>query len=258
MSSAGAWQEDIEPQTDSGNGFVTYDEFTGPELDAGRWSVDPIPLPGGAQHLPLDPNARIVVGDGEVHVAVPRFSLSNDRFQAADSVKFLALSTRTFELPPDRPAAFAADVAVTGIGGDPADYRRGIAALQVADLQASKRVFSICGTSTRVFAMHEHLGLGDDRATKPFIHVIESPYEDFNDDFTRFRACEVILDRSTSTVVWRVDGRTVYETCEPYIPERARIGLGLFTMLPIRNGRSRALQGQGMSARYRRIRTNIT
>jgi Family of unknown function (DUF6081) len=241
--------------SDAGDGFVTYDPLTGPALDARLWRVDPLPLPDGSKHIPHDPNAEVAVADGEVRVAIPRFSLSDDRFQAADSVKFLALSTRTFELAPDRPTTFAADVAVTGIGGDPADYRRGIAAFQVADLEVTRRVFSVCGTSTRVLAMHEHLALGGGGAGTPFIHVVESPYEDFGDDFTRFRACEVTLDRTTSTVVWRVDGRTVYETREPHVPERARIGLGVFTMLPIRDGRSRSLQGQGMSVRYRRIRT---
>jgi hypothetical protein len=236
--------------------FVLYDELTGPDLNARRWSVDPLPLPGGGHHVPRDPNTEVVVGEGEVRVAIPRFSLSDDRFQAADSVKFLALSTRTFELAPDKPAAFAADLAVTSIGGSPEDFRRGIAAFQIADLGTTKRVYSVCGTSTRVLAMHEHLALGaGGGAGTPFIHVIESPYEDFDDDFTRLRACEVTLDRTTSTVVWRVDGRTVYETVEPHIPERVRIGLGIFTMQPIRNGRSRALHGQGISARYRRIRT---
>src|SRR3954452_5884438 len=100
--------------------------------------------------MPFDPNAQVVVGEGEVQVAIPQFSVSGDGFQAADSVKLLALSTRTFQLPPDRPATFAADFAVTSIGGDPADFRRGIAAFQVADLEVSKRVFSVCGTSTRV------------------------------------------------------------------------------------------------------------
>jgi hypothetical protein len=38
------------------------------------------------------------------------------------------------------------------------------------------------------------------------------------------------------------------------IPERARIGFGIWTMLPIRDGRSRSLDGQGMSARWRRFR----
>jgi Family of unknown function (DUF6081) len=112
----------------------------------------------------------------------------------------------------------------------------------------------VIGTSTRVFAMHEHLGPGTGGAGEPFYRVAESPYQDFDDDFSRLRACEITLDRSTSTSTWRVDGRTVYAAHGTLIPERARIGFGIWTMLPIRDGRSRSLDGQGMNARWRGFR----
>ena len=236
----------------AGDGFVTYDELRGPDLDAARWSPARLPLPTGDEHVPLDPNAELTVGEGEVRVAIPRFSLSHDSFQSADSPKYLAFSTRQFELPPDRPATFAVDLAVKNIGGEPADYRRGMAAFHVFELEVTKRVFAVCGTSTRVLALHEQLGLGADGAGEPFYHVVESPYEDFDDDFTRLRGCEVTLDRSSSTAAWHVDGHKVYET-HTLIPERARIGFGIWTMLPIRAGRSRSLDGQGMNARWRRF-----
>jgi hypothetical protein len=82
-------------------------------------------------------------------------------------------------------------------------------------------------------------GLGE-----PFYHVVESPYEDFDDDFTRLRTCEVTLDRRSSTAAWRVDGHTVYQTHGTLIPDRVGIGLGIWTMLPIRDGRSRSLEGR--------------
>jgi hypothetical protein len=233
------------------DGFVTYDELRGPDLDAARWSPARLPLPTG-EHIPLDPNAELAVGEGGVRVTIPRFSLSHDTFQAADSPKYLTFSTRQFELPPDRPATFAVDLAVKNIGGEPGDFRRGMAAFHVFDL-VSKRVFAVCGTSTRVFALHELLGLGGGGAGQPFYHVVESPYEDFDDDFTRLRACEITLDRSRSTAAWHVDGRTVYEA-HTFIPERAQIGFGIWTMLPIRDGRSRSLDGQGLDARWRRFR----
>ena len=233
--------------------FVTYDELRGPDLDAERWGPARLPLPTG-EHTPLDPNAELAVGDGEVAVTIPRFSLSHDQFQAADSPKYLVFSTRQFDLPPDRPVTFAVDLAVENTGGDPADYRRGMAAFHVFDLEASRRVFAVCGTSTRVLALHEQVGLGGDGAGEPFYHVVESPYEEFEDDFTRLRACEITLDRGSSTATWRVDGHRVYEARGTVIPERARIGFGIWTMLPIRDGRSRSLDGQGMSARWRRFR----
>jgi hypothetical protein len=233
------------------DGFVTYDGLGGPDLDAARWSPARLPLPTG-EHIPLDPNAELVVGEGEVRVTIPRFSLSHHSFQSADSPKYLTYSTRQFELLPDRPATFAVDLAVENIGREPGDYRRGMAAFHVFDL-VSKRVFAAVGTSTRVFAMHEQVGVGDGGRGEPFYHVVESPYEDFDDDFTRLRACEITLDRSRSTAVWRVDGHKVYEA-ETFIPERVQLGFGIWTMLPIRDGRSRSLDGQGLSARWRRFR----
>jgi hypothetical protein len=237
------------------NDFATYDDLEGPDLDAALWSPARLPLPTG-EHIPVDRNAELSVGEGELRVTIPRFSLSDDKFQSADSPKYLTFSTREFELPPDRPARFAVDLAVENIGGDPSDYRRGMAAFHVFDFDVTKRVFAACGTSTRVLALHEQLGLGGGGAGEPFYVVAESPYEDFDDDFTRLRECEVTLDRSSSTATWRVDGHKVYEALGTVIPERVRIGLGIWTMLPIRDGRSQSLEGQGLSARWRRFRVH--
>jgi Family of unknown function (DUF6081) len=233
---------------------MTYDELRGPDLDAALWQPVRLPLPTGGEHIPLDPNAELAVGDGEVRVTIPRFSLSHDAFQSVDSVKYAIYSTRQFELPVDQSETFAADLAIENIAGDPNDFRRAIAAFQVSDLEVSKRVFSVCGTSTRVLAMHEHLPLGGGGPGEPFVHVIESPYEDFDDDFTRHRTAEITLDRSRSAAAWQVDGRTVYEAHGILIPERVRIGFGIYTQLPMRDGRSRSLEGQGMSVRWRRFR----
>ena len=239
-------------EADARDGFVTYDELKGPDLDAAQWIPARLPLPTGDVHIALDPNAELAAGDGEVRVTIPRFSLSHDRFQAADSAKYLILSTRQFELPRDRAATFAADLAVTNVAGEPGDYRRAMAAFQVFDLAVSQRVFSVCGTSTRMFALDEQLSAWE--AFEPFIYMVESPYEDFDNDFTRLRVCEITLDRSRSTAVWCVDGQTVYQTQGTFIPERVGIGFGIWTMLPIRDGRSRSLDGQGMIGRWRRFR----
>ena len=58
----------------------------------------------------------------------------------------------------------------------------------------------------------------------------------------------------SSTAAWRVDGHRVYEAHGTVIPEHARIGFGIWTMLPIRDGRGRSLHGQGLDARWRGFR----
>jgi hypothetical protein len=236
------------------DGFHLYGELTGPELDLAYWSPARLPLPDASEHVPLDPNAKLTVKDGAVRVEIPRFSLAHDAFQPADSPKYLYFSTRQFELPRTRPATFAVDLAVSNVAGDPGDYRQGMAAFHVFDLDVTKRVFAVCGTSTRVLALHEQLGLGGGGAGTPFYHVVESPYADFGDDFTRLRTCEVTLDRSESSAEWRVDGQTIFSANGTLIPERVSIGFGIWTMLPIREGRSQSLRGQGLSAHWREFR----
>jgi len=239
-------------EADDRDGFVTYDALDGPDLDAALWGAARLPMPTGGEHIPVDPNAELAVGGGVVRVTIPRFSLSHDSFQPADSAKYLVFSTRDFGVPQDRTSTFAVDLAVENIDGEPGDFRRGMAAFHVFDFDVSRRVFAVCGTSTRVLALHEQLGAWG--AGEPFYHVVESPYEDFDDDFTRLRACEITLDRGSSTAVWRVDGRTVYEAHGTFIPERVRLGFGIWTMLGTRDGRSRSLEGQGISARWRLFR----
>jgi hypothetical protein len=72
----------------SGDGFVTYDQLEGPDLDPARWTPVRLPLPTSGEHLPLDPSAEVTVGRGEVQVRIPRFRLAHDTSQAADSAKY--------------------------------------------------------------------------------------------------------------------------------------------------------------------------
>jgi hypothetical protein len=98
----------MTPEKPAPDGFVTYDGLRGPDLDPALWGPARMPLPtGGGEHVPLDPNAEVAVGEGEVRVTIPRFSLSHDSFQFVDSPKYLVYSTGEFELPADRPATFA-------------------------------------------------------------------------------------------------------------------------------------------------------
>lgn len=235
--------------------FVTYDEFEGPGLDEGLWVPPRLPTPTGGEHIPVDANAEVTVGAGELRVTIPRFSMASDTFQPADSPKYMVFSTGHFDLPADGPATFAVDFAVRNLNGQPEDYRRGMAAFHVFDFEVTKRVFAVCGTSTRALALHEQLGAWG--ADRPFYHVIESPYEDFEDDLTRLRTAEITLDCGGSTAVWRVDGHTVYEAHGTVIPERVQLGFGIWTMLPIRDGRSQSLSGQGIDTRWRNPRSSV-
>jgi hypothetical protein len=88
-----------QTQAAAGDGFVTYDELRGPDLDAARWSPARPPLPTGDEHIRWTPNAELTVGQGEVQVGIPRLSLSDDSFQPADSVKTPPQSPPSGDVP---------------------------------------------------------------------------------------------------------------------------------------------------------------
>lgn len=244
------------PSQQTQPGWVVYDELAGPELVPARWAPEQLPLPEGGVRIPCDPNADVRVGDGQVRVKIPRFSLSHDKSQAADNVKYLMFSTERIELPAEGPAVFGVDLAVRNIGGDPADVRAGLASLNVVDLDDSGCVFDICATEERVFALHERMVFG----AKPgyeFSHLVESPFQPFGGRSGRALDCEIMLDRGRSLAVWQVDGRPIYRATGVRIPERVRVGFGVFTLVPIADGRSDSLRGQGLDATWRAFRYRI-
>jgi hypothetical protein len=62
-------------------GFVTCDDLRGPDLGTARWSPARLPLSTGDDHIALDPAAEVAVGEGEVRVAISRFSMAHGTFQ---------------------------------------------------------------------------------------------------------------------------------------------------------------------------------
>jgi hypothetical protein len=229
--------------------FHAYDELRGPYLDAAQWSTARLPLPTG-EHVPLDPNAALVVGDGELRVTIPRFSLSHDTFQAADSPKYLVFSRagsicrrpapRRRRRPRGRERRRGPRGLPPGHGGVPC----------VRPRRKPARFRRLPHRHPRVRAPRA-AGVGRWRSGRAVLLRGRIAVRGLR---RRLHPCEITLDRSTSTATWRVDGRTVYEAPGTVIPERARIGVGIWTMLPIRGGRSRSLAGQGMSARWRGLR----
>jgi hypothetical protein len=229
--------------------WTVYDSFEGPDLDPDLWTGGCPPLPDGGL-APLEPNAQVSVGRGAVTVSIPRFTLSHDSFQSADNVKFLYFS-EPIELPDDGAVSFAVDLEVRNHGGDPADVRLGMATLNVVDLSGGL-VFDICGTESRLFAIHEGLAFlrGPERA---FTHTVMEPFARVS-DLREFRTCEITLDRGAGSASWTVDGERIYRLENTEIPPSVALGFGIFTIMPIEAGTSRCLRGQGLTATWRSLR----
>jgi Family of unknown function (DUF6081) len=226
--------------------WTVHDTFEGPDFDLDRWSSGNPPLPGGGV-APLEPDAQVAVGEGVLTVSIPRFTRSDDSFQSADNVKFLYFS-EPVDLTEAGPVTFAVDLKVRNHGGDPSDVRLGMATLNVVDL-GTGLVFDICGTESRLVAIHEGLPFlrGPEGA---FTHTVMEPFARVG-DLREFRTCEITLDRGAGSAAWSVDGEGIYKVENTEIPSSVALGFGIFTIWPIEDGVSRCLRGQGLEASWR-------
>lgn len=211
-----------------------YDDFTDPGLDRWRFLEYP-PGPDGSVWRCEEPSARTEVGGGTLRIRVERFE------------KHLLLSTASIPVPPSGRLSVTADVAATGIGAAPRDYRDGFASLNVLDL-ASGWVFDVCVTSDAVLAIHERLPVPG--VTEPFTHVVEHPLAGVRTGPGRRHRCTVALDADRGTARWWVDDRLVYAVSGAAVPDRVTLGLGLITLHPVDDGHSTSLRGQGLDAEF--------
>lgn len=233
------------------NAASVYDDFNGPSLDMSRWDFLRFPLPDGGAYVCAESNAKTELVGGALRVHVEAFE--NSHFvQPMDNSKHLLLSTADFRLPEAGVVKFYGELSARSINATPRDYRDGFASLVVVDM-ASGFVFDLCATSDSVFAIQERLPFpGVDR---PYTWVVEEPLAAVSVGPNRFYSCRITIDTSARTVLWQVDGVTLFETTVEALPETVKLGLGMFTLHPTAEGASRSLRGQGLSASWRNVGT---
>lgn len=225
-----------------------YDDFTGPEQDGSRWFFLEYP-PGedGSSWRCAEPGARTQVGEGTLDIHIERFERAHDQVAIMDNPKHLLLSTHTFALPASGPATFTMDLAVTGINAAPRDYRDGFASMNVLDM-SSGWVFDACATGDSVFAIHERLPMPG--VVDPFTHVIEAPLSGVATGQGQRHTHSVTLDVGRGLAQWHVDGTLIYQVQGVEVPAQVNLGIGIFTLHPITDGKSTSLRGQGLGASF--------
>ena len=216
--------------------FEPTTSFEGPDLDSARWT------PGAAcrsrratrtsRWIPSARAGRRRRRGAREHPAL--LAGRTTRFQAADSAKHLVVSTddvRGAGRPARRRSPSTRRSRTSA--ANPADYRRGMAAFHVFDLEghharvrrrsAPRRARSRCTSNwARRGGLHTTWSSRRTRTSK-----------------TTSPSCGRARSRSTgaaSTAAWSVDGQTIYEARGAAIPEHVQIGFGIWTMLPIRDG----------------------
>jgi uncharacterized protein DUF6081 len=226
----------------------TYDDYLGSDLDMSRWFfLEYPPGPDGNSWRCEEPSARTEVGEGRLDIRVERFEREHDQVAIMDNPKHLLLSTEAFPVPADAVVSFSMDLAVTSINANARDYRDGFAAFNVLDMTTGW-VFDACASGDTIFAIHERLPMPG--VEQPFTHVVEAPLSGVVAEAGRRHTYTISLDAANGAAEWRVDDTPIYHLRGAEIPSQVNVGLGLFTLHPITDGRSTSVHGQGIAASF--------
>jgi hypothetical protein len=239
------------------NTLQTYENFSSDVLDTNKWFILEIPVGEGESRRYEEPHAKVTIKDGVLEVDIARFETFHDQVQMFDSGKQAYFSTKSFPLPAQREAVFSVEMAVTNHGGNPDDVRDAFASFNVVDL-ASGAVFDAIATSRRLYALHERLQVPGVRAEDVFTYIVEAPLASLSTEPGQFHEYTITFDRANRRACWYVDGTRVYALDNLKVfPDEVQIGFGIFTLHPLRQGKSTALRGQGMRSRWRNFRYAI-
>lgn len=228
------------------------DAFTGPDLDAGRWSEGLWPLPDGSVWPFTEPHARTTVRDGELEITISRFSRYHDREQQPDNAKHFIVSRDSVPVTGGAPVRFSAEMSAEQLNTESGDYRDGFGTFCVCDY-GTGMVFDLISTGSRVLAVLERLPVPGVAKSDGFTYVIDAPLDTPAVVPGRFVRCDITFDPADAMVSYVVDGRPLFTTSSlPAVPRALNLGLGMITLQPIVEGRSTSLRGQGLRATWRR------
>lgn len=230
-----------------------HDERRDPEWAGHRWQVLEIPLADGGVWRHEEPTLQTSIVDGVIELRVERFERSHDTVQIYDNPKHLIISDTKYDVPRGGESVFTVQMAAENIGGDALDYRDGFAAFNVFDLENAD-IFDHVSTGKRALVVHEHLLVPN--VTDPsdaFTWMVEAPLALDEFDPADFHEYAIAFDPAARKVRWFIDDRLVFEARDVNVPYSLQLGLGLFTLYPLENGRSVSLRGQGMAGRWKNL-----
>ena len=231
-----------------------YDSFSGPELDENLWLPVHMPSPEGKLVRCEEPCADTTVRGGTLQIRVENFERKNDRSQELDNAKHVLVSTRRFPISPLGETVFSVEMNAEVLHDVNRSFRHGFSAFNVIDVEQTGTVFDHLATDRGTRAVWEQLRIpGFIEAAEPFVWLVESPSLD-DLDFSDYHGYSVVLNSAEGRATWLVDDVTVFEAHGVSVPPAVQIGLGLMTLVPIANARSTSLLGQGVVARWRRLR----
>lgn len=113
-----------------------YGTFEGSRLGPPKWELLQAPMGPGKTHVAQEPGAKITISGGTIEIKVDCFQNSGN-IPALEHPKHLYVSKEYFPLSPTGISTFSVEMAAENIGGNPDDYRDGVAGFVVQDMETA-------------------------------------------------------------------------------------------------------------------------
>ena len=226
-------------------------------VEGAAWAPGSFPMPDGSAWVYQEPEAVVVIQNGELIVSVPAFSRANDQVQFFDNAKHMYWSTEQFAAPEGGVLTIEWEQAARVHGGHPGDLYDGFISFHLLDLAKGVALNFFVGNDV-LSTVHAHLPFPG--ASAPIRKAGPKYFCWFDELRDRSEAGQwhqyaIRVDAAAETVTWSMDGEVVKRAEGTGALGPFTLAMGIMTEKDIVPGKgSVSCHGQGAQGRWRNIR----
>ena len=237
-----------------------FGDIVSGRVEGASWVPGSFPMPDGSAWVYQEPEAVVVIQNGELIVNAAPFTRGHDQVQFFDNAKHMYWSTQPLAPPARGALTVAWEQAATIHGGRPGDLYDAFVSFHLLDLARGVALNFFVGNDA-LATVHAHLpfpgATAPERAAGPKYFC----WFDERRDCTsagEWHTYEIRVDAAAGTVTWTMDGEALKhaEQTGPLGP--FTLAMGLMTEKDIVPGKgSVSCHGQGAQGRWRNIRATL-
>ena len=228
--------------------------------EGGAWAPGSFPMPDGGAWVYQEPEAVVVIQNGELIVSVPAFTRANDQVQFFDNAKHMYWSTRQFAAPEGGALTLEWEQSARILGAREGDLYDGFVSFHLLDLAQGVALNFFVGNDV-LSTVHAHLPFPGatapvrDAGPKYFCWFDELRGKTEPGEWHRY---SIRVDAGERSITWRMDGEEVKRAEGTGALGPFTLAMGLMTEKDIVPGKgSVSCHGQGAQGRWRNIRAVV-
>ena len=227
------------------------------QAEGSAWVPGSFPMPDGKSWVYQEPDAVVVIQNGELIVTAMPFTRANDQVQFFDNAKHMYWSTRQFEVPAGGSLTIEWEQAARIMGAKEGDLYDGFVSFHLLDLARGVALNFFVGNDV-LSTVHAHLPFPG--ATAPERDAGPKYFCWFDEQTGRVAPGEwhryaIRVDAAADAVTWSMDGEVLKHAEGVGELGPFTLAMGIMTEKDIVPGKgSVSCHGQGAQGRWRNIR----